>query len=215
MLKNNELVEENYIPTIPVLKSKPTRNKTYTLKEQENIFNYLEKKDPNLLLLIKFVSYSFMRPIEVCRLRIKDLNLETKTVEFKAKNSQLKTKRLPQILLNDLPDLSQLEKESLLFTAEKIGGFWDANETNRRDHFCKRFKSVVKDHFKFNEDYGIYSFRHTFITKLYRELIKSMTPEVAKSKRMLITGHTTLDALKKYLRTVDAELPADYSELFK
>jgi integrase len=215
VLKNNELVEENYIPTIPVLKSKPTRNKTYTLKEQENIFNYLEKKDPNLLLLIKFVSYSFMRPIEVCRLRIKDLNLETKTVEFKAKNSQLKTKRLPQILLNDLPDLSQLEKESLLFTAEKIGGFWDANETNRRDHFSKRFKSVVKDHFKFNEDYGIYSFRHTFISKLYRKLRKEASPFEAKSELMQITGHTSMSALEKYLREIDAELPEDYSNLFK
>ena len=156
-----------------------------------------------------------MRPIEVCRLRIKDLNLETKTVEFKAKNSQLKTKRLPQILLNDLPDLSQLEKESLLFTAEKIGGFWDANETNRRDHFSKRFKSVVKDHFKFNEDYGIYSFRHTFISKLYRKLRKEASPFEAKSELMQITGHTSMSALEKYLREIDAELPEDYSNLFK
>jgi hypothetical protein len=30
---------------------------------------------------------------------------------------------------------------------------------------------------------------------------------------MLITGHSTLDALKSYLRDVDAELPEDYSGL--
>ena len=175
VLKNNELVAENYIQSIPVLKSKTERNKVYTLKEQQNIFEYLEKQDQLLLLFIKFVFYSFIRPIEVCRLRIKDINLDTKTVQFKAKNSTLKTKIIPSILFDELPDLSQLNNESFLFTPDKIGGFWNANETNRRDHFSKRFRSVVKDHFKLNEDYGIYSFRHTFISKLYRKLRESFS----------------------------------------
>jgi integrase len=215
VLKNNELVDENYIQTIPVLKSKTERNKVYTLKEQQNIFEYLEKQDQLLLLFIKFVSYSFIRPIEVCRIRIKDINLETKTVQFKAKNSPLKTKIIPSILFDELPDLSQLDKESFLFTPDTIGAFWDANETNRRDHFSKRFRSVVKDHFKLNEDYGIYSFRHTFISKLYRKLRENASPFEAKSNLMLITGHKSMSALEKYLREIDAELPEDYSKLFK
>jgi hypothetical protein len=32
---------------------------------------------------------------------------------------------------------------------------------------------------------------------------------------MLITGHNTMDALDKYLRGLDAELPEDYSESLK
>ena len=32
---------------------------------------------------------------------------------------------------------------------------------------------------------------------------------------MNITGHTTMDALEKYLRDIDAELPEDYSNLFR
>ena len=203
VLKNNELVAENYIQSIPVLKSKTERNKVYTLKEQQNIFEYLEKQDQLLLLFIKFVSYSFIRPIEVCRIRIKDINLETKTVQFKAKNSPLKTKIIPSILFDELPDLSQLDKESFLFTPDTIGAFWDANETNRRDHFS------------LNEDYGIYSFRHTFISKLYRKLRENASPFEAKSNLMLITGHKSMSALEKYLREIDAELPEDYSKLFK
>lgn len=209
------MVDENYIPTIPVLKSKPERNKTYSLKVQENIFEYLEKQDPILLLFIKFVSYNFIRPIEVCRLRVKDVHIKSRTIEFKAKNSPLKTKMIPNILFDELPDLSKLDKESFLFTPEQIGGYWDVNETNRRDHFSKRFKKVVKEHFKLNEDYGIYSFRHTFISKLYRKLRESSAPFEAKSNLMLITGHTSMSALEKYLREIDAELPEDYSNLFK
>ncbi|WP_439128436.1 tyrosine-type recombinase/integrase [Polaribacter sp.] len=215
VLKNNELITENYIQSIPVLKSKPERNKTYTLKIQESIFSYLEKEDPHLLLFIKFVSYSFIRPIEVCRLKVKDININTKTVQFKAKNSPLKIKIIPNILFDELPDLSKLDKESLLFTPNIIGGFWNANETNRRDHFSKRFRKVVKNHFKLNEDYGIYSFRHTFISRLYRKLRENSAPFEAKSNLMLITGHTSMSALEKYLREIDAELPEDYSKLFR
>lgn len=61
----------------------------------------------------------------------------------------------------------------------------------------------------------MYSFRHTFITKLYRELVKGSTPFEAKSKLMLITGHASTSALEKYLRDIETELPDDYSSLLK
>ena len=80
-----------------------------------------------------------------------------------------------------MPDLSNLDKEAFLFTPNKIGDFWEANETNRRDHFSKRFRRVVKEQFHLNEDYGIYSFRHTFISKLYRKIRKEASPFEAKS----------------------------------
>ena len=83
---------------------------------------------------------------------------------------------------------------------------------NKRDYWSKRFKKV-KEVFGMGNEYGIYSFRHTFITKLYRELRKTLTPHETKSQLMLITGHTTFTALDKYLRDIDAELPADYSAL--
>jgi|GEM_PF-3993700 len=54
---------------------------------------------------------------------------------------------------------------------------------------------------------------HTFITKIYEELRKTLTPHETKSQLMLITGHTTMLALEKYLRDIDVELPEDYSDL--
>jgi len=215
VLEDNDIVTNNFVKNIPVLKSIPERNKTYTLQMQEDIFNYLEDKDPILLLYIKFVAFNLLRPLEVCRLKVGDLNLTDKIISFKAKNSPLKTKIIPQLLITDLPDLSNLNAKSLLFTPEKLGGEWNATVNNRRDYFTKRFKAVVKDHFNLGVDYGLYSFRHTYITKLYRGLVKSSSPHEAKSKLMLITGHATMTALEKYLRDIDAELPEDYSEMLK
>ena len=214
-LEDNDIIDNNFINKIPVLKSIPQRNKTYTAETQENIYTYLKEKDPILLLYIKFISYNFIRPIEVCRLKIGDINLRNKTVQFKAKNSPLKTKIIPQILIEALPNISKMNKDLFLFTPEKMGGVWDTAEDNKRNYFSKRFKKVVKDHFGLGEDYGLYSFRHTYITKLYRKMVEKSTPFAVKSKLMLITGHSSMTALEKYLRDIDAELPEDYSEMLK
>ncbi|WP_282136362.1 tyrosine-type recombinase/integrase [Seonamhaeicola maritimus] len=215
VLEDNEMIASNFIKKIPVLKSKPERHKTYSQETQKAIFTHLSDTDPILLLYIKCISYGFLRPIEVCRLKIKDINQVDRTIQFKAKNSPLKTKIIPKILWDDLPDLSKLNGASYLFTPNQIGGDWDTHEDNKRDYFTKRFKKLVKDTFGLGADYGLYSFRHTYITKVYRALVKKSSPFEAKSKLMLITGHTSMTALEKYLRDIDAELPSDYSEMLK
>ena len=212
VLEDNEIIKENYVKKINVLKSIPKRNKTYTPQLQKDIYNYLDEKDKHLLLFIQFISYNFLRPIEVCRLRVEDIDIKDKKLYVKAKNSPVKIKIIPDILINQLPDLTTKEGKSFLFTQKGIGGKWDIEEENKRDHFTKRFKKI-KEFFKLGKEYGLYSFRHTFITKLYRELRKTYSPFETKSKLMLITGHTTITALEKYLRDIDAELPEDYSLL--
>ena len=214
ILEDNEIIKENYVKKINVLKSIPKRNKTYTPQLQKDIYNYLDEKDKHLLLFIQFISYNFLRPIEVCRLRVEDIDIKDKKLYVKAKNSPVKIKIIPDILINQLPDLTTKEGKSFLFTQKGIGGKWDIEEENKRDHFTKRFKQI-KEFFKLGKEYGLYSFRHTFITKLYRELRKTYSPFETKSKLMLITGHTTITALEKYLRDIDAELPEDYSLLIK
>ncbi|SNR50848.1 Phage integrase family protein [Lutibacter agarilyticus] len=215
VLEENEIIPINFVKNIPVLKSSPERHKSYSKQLDDDIFNYLEKKDPILLLYIKFISYNFLRPIEVNRIKVKDINLKERTLSFKAKNKALKTKIIPDILLESIPDLSEIDPNDFLFTPKQFGAKWEASENNKRDHFSKRFKKVVKDHFNLDKNYGLYSFRHTYITKLYREIRKTSSPFEAKSRLMLITGHSTMTALEKYLRDIDAELAEDYSELLK
>lgn len=214
-LEDNEIVKENFVKKIKNLKATATRNKTYTKIQQQEIFDYLEKEDPTLLLFIKFVSYNYLRPIEVCRLKIEDVDCENRTLSFKAKNSPLKTKIIPEVLWNDLPDLGTFKNEDYLFTPYGFGGEWESSDDNKRNYFSKRFKKVVKDKFDLGPEFDMYSFRHTFITKLYRELRKTKTPHETKSFLMQITGHTTMSALETYLRDIDAELPEDYSKFIK
>ncbi|RAR51058.1 tyrosine-type recombinase/integrase [Flavobacterium lacus] len=213
-LVDDDIITENFIKNISVTKSKPQRNKSYSSKQESDLLEYLEKNDPILLLFIQFITYNFLRPIEVCRLKVGDLNLKDKTLTVDAKNKLGKTKLIPQKLIDLLPDLSLKNHDDLVFTPTEFGGKWETLETNRRDYFTKKFKEI-KDEFKLDKNYGLYSFRHTSISNLYRELSKTLTPFETKSRLMQITGHQTMDALEKYLRDIDAALPEDYSSLLK
>jgi hypothetical protein len=77
-LENNEFIASNFITKIPVLKSIPERNKTFSDAMQKDIYTYLEEKDALLLLFIQFISFNFLRPVEVCRLKIKDIDIAKK-----------------------------------------------------------------------------------------------------------------------------------------
>nr|WP_246474357.1 site-specific integrase [Arenibacter arenosicollis] len=99
VLENNEIITENFIKKINVLKSTPTRNKTYTPSMEREIDTHLKEKDPLLRLFIQFICFNFLRPIEVCRLKIQDLDLQDGKIYVKAKNSPVKIKIIPEILL--------------------------------------------------------------------------------------------------------------------
>ena len=212
--EDNDLIKNNFVKNIKKLNTSPTRNKSFSKDQVAEIFTYLEQEDQLLLLFIKFVSYNLLRPIEVCRLQIQNIDIKQRTLSFKAKNSPLKTKIIPEILWKELPDLSQLKPEDYLFTPNGIGYEWNQTADSKRNYFSKRFKKTVKDKFNLSEEYGLYSFRHTYITKLYRSLVKNASPFEAKSKLMQITGHSSMQALESYLREIDAALPNDYSTHF-
>ena len=213
-LEENEYVAENFVKKIKVINTKPERNKTYSQKQVQTIFETLEKQDKELHLFIKFISYNFLRPLEVCRLKVKDIDIKNASLTIQTKNKTLKTQIIPKILLQDLYFLENKKPDNFLFTPFGFAQEWNVSEVGRRDYWTKRF-SKIKKQLGLGKDYTMYSFRHTYITHLYRELRKSYTPFETKSNIMLITGHSTMTALEKYLRDIDAELPEDYSHLLE
>lgn len=209
VLAENEMISENFIHKIPVLKSNPEKNKSYSSTEETTIFDYLDKNNKLLSLYVKFISYNFLRPVEVNRITIGDIDLNDKILKIKTKTG-FKLKRIPQVLIDEMPDISSYKKDAYLFGRKDFGQYWEASETSRRNDYSDYFFEVKKK-FGLGKDYGLYSFRHTFITKLYNTFIKEMTPEEAESNIMAITGHTSKTALRKYLREINAYIPDDYS----
>ena len=213
VLADNDIIPDNFIHKVPVLKSTPEKNKSFTTEEEAKIFNYLDKNNKLLALYVKFISYNFLRPVEVNRVKIGDIDLNDKILKIKTKTG-FKVKRIPQLLIDEIPDLSIYLCDAYLFGRKDFGQYWEATENNRRNNYSDYFLEVKKK-FGFDKNYGLYSFRHTFITKLYNTFIKEMTPDEAESNIMSITGHSTKTALRKYLREINAYIPDDYSKYIR
>ena len=141
-LMDNDVIYDNLVKQINVLKAVPERNKTYTPTQEKEIYHYLNENDPVLYLFVLFVSYNFLRPIEVCRLRIGDVDVRDKKIYVKAKNQPVKIKIIPDILIKEIPDLSKFKKEDFLFTESGIGGEWNTLESNKRIISLKGLKKL-------------------------------------------------------------------------
>ena len=210
-----DIIDRNFIKDISNEKTKAKTDRTFTKKELKDIVDWLRENDAYLLLYIRFVAYSFLRPVEVNRLKVKDINLEESLLYFQAKNKPLKVKRIPSIFIEDIKamNLHLYNKEHFLFTPKNEPSEWVSDDNSKRDAFSKRFK-VVKDKFNLGAKYGLYSFRHSFITNLFRTLRTTENKSYSEAIEFLqpITGHETREALEKYIHAHDMDIPKDWSD---
>src|SRR5699024_2559293 len=137
-----------------------------------------------------FVIYTFLRPREIIRLKVSDINLREKYLYVETKTKRKQIKKLVGPVLDWLEEInvSNLPSDANLFT--NLGSYfvWNATEKSKVDHFGNRF-AKVKEKLKFNGDYGIYSFRHTAAMDLFHAFMKQgMTEHEAILKLMPITG---------------------------
>jgi integrase len=209
------LIERNFIKDISNEKTKVKTDRTFTKTELKNIVEWLKYTDPYLLTYIRFIAYNFLRPVEVNRLKVKDINLEESLLYFQAKNKPLKIKRIPSIFIDDIKSLNLhlYNAEHFLFTPKNEPSEWNSSDNSRRDTFSKRFK-IVKNKFNLGSQYGLYSFRHSFITNLFRYLRSVEKKSYSEAIEVLqpITGHETRVALERYIHQIDADIPEDWSD---
>ncbi len=95
-LEDNEIIEDNFILKTNVLSTKPERNKTFTPEQESKLEIYMKENDPLLLFFVQFLSLNFLRPIEVCRLKIKDIDVSDKKNISRPRIKKLKLKSYPR-----------------------------------------------------------------------------------------------------------------------
>ena len=220
MEKKLLLIDYNFVKNIEKERTLEKRNRTLSNKQLKEITDFLRENDPLLLLVVKFVSYNFLRPIEVCRLKLKDLNLDDALLYYQAKNKPLKTKRIPSILLNDLKkmNLDNYNNDCNLITPSGIPSIWDATDQQRRSTITRRFTrlkvKMAETGINLEKGDNIYSFRHSYITNLFRHLRtqENLSFNEAIKQLMPITGHDSESGLMNYIHKIDADIPKDWSE---
>ena len=222
-LANDMVVGSNPVTVLKKRKENPQKNKPFTPEEIKEIRKYLVANDPGLLTFIRFVAFAFLRPAEVVRLTVGDVDLKNNRLSVKTKTETRATVRIVPQLANDIKamQLHKFKKTDYILTPGNTPGSWlnqrngnPTAENTRTKEFSDRF-TKVKDHFNFGSEYGIYSFRHSFVIDLYNSFVNAGATTIEAEMRMLpITRHKSLTGLRKYLRDVGALMPKDYGKNF-
>jgi integrase len=218
-LVNDDILEKNVALKIPNLESKPEKNQPFTKQQLNSIKEYLVKHDNYLFQFMKFVTYGLMRPIEICRLQVKHIDLVNNVIL----QAETKTERANILIIEPLRkvlekmELHKCNSEDYLFTKEELPGLWDVKrESSKTEFFSRRFKKLkdtIGMEIRLNQNHGIYSARYTVALDLYSSFKKEgLTDLEAKHKLMTITRHKSLDGLENYLREIGASLPENYTK---
>lgn len=213
-MEDNGLVERNFVRTIKMIKTVPTGNRPFTKAEFERVYDHLRANDPRSFLVFLLVTYTLLRPKEVCRLKVSDFEPQGKRFAVATKDGRLSTRIVPDIMAAHLPDLSTAPPGAHIIGRDKILERWDARPESKRGKVTGDFRKAKKI-LGLDTSYGLYSGRHYAITTIYRNLVKDRSQFEAKSILMGITGHASMKSLEFYLRNIGAELPDDYSDLLK
>ncbi len=219
-LRKKDLVYKNPFDDIDLLKSKPRKHRSYLASQEKEITELLEANDPNLGRFVRVFSYQFLRPIDTIRIKAKNVYLKDRILFVDTKTTGDEKKRIPEILVNDYQYLldQSTNPEDFLFTP--LGpGSWELKEGDKgkRDYFTTLYNKRVKKPLNLESEYDMYSHRHTKTEEVYRHLyeIHDGIEEKVLNELMKITGHASLAGLRKYLRSIRAQLPGDYSDLLK
>lgn len=171
------------------------KNIAYTDKQIQEIIPYVKENDPYLLNFIGFIYYALMRPSEIKRLKVRNIDMKKRQIRIEA--SQSKVKKLDILPIADglyqileQMDIEGANPDHYLFTLKRQ----PSEEPMSRSWTTERFK-LVKKQFGLNKNYSIYGFKHTAVCKWYEQ-----TKDIVRVQRMC--RHTSIDMTARYLKSL-------------
>ena len=175
-------------------------NVPFTKEDIDSIMTYLDKHDRLTAFFCRFINSTCLRPGEISKLRIKDVDLVKKQISIPldiTKNTKKNTIEKIEIednflaILNKL-NLSEYPKDFFLISnSETIVG----EKSISGNKAYKRLKKVLKILGLDEKGYTLYSFKH--FSNIQRYLNGWSLVEIMKSNR-----HSSITMTEKYLRGI-------------
>lgn len=171
------------------------RNVSFSESERLQLWEYLKTHNPELYLFTRFIFFTFIRPIELLRLRVGDIRPEMGEIIIQAHQS--KNKRQQSVVIPDAfkEEIRAMNLESfpmdyaLFSTNLKPGAKFRGRNMVTVDH------TKVLRHLKMKPDLTLYSWKHTGVVVAYTSGI-----DVYSIMRQL--RHHSLDQTMIYLKSL-------------
>ncbi|WP_046759357.1 tyrosine-type recombinase/integrase [Kordia jejudonensis] len=215
-LVSDDIVDYNIITAIKKLKENPKKHKAYSDSQIKVMREYMDKHDPYLRKFTQFIAYAFLRNVEVCRLRVKDIDLKNRRLYVQTKTEAQEVVPIIDNLVKVIQqmELHKYESNDFIFSDKEKCGKWDVIPKTKTYYFYRRF-AKMKEALQLDEDQTLYSFKHTAASNLYKSLAsEGKADEQVLTELMSFTRHKTKSQLRKYLRGIGASLAKDYSNKY-
>jgi integrase len=208
VLKIRGIIEHNPCYEIPRLGDRPDRHEPYTAQELQKLLELLAVEDKTMLHFCIFVMAA-IRPAEILRLQVKDVNLTEGVVVIKntkSKNSYGRVARIPGILLRYLADMPLADAPPHYYIFNATGQPAPEQHANKW-YWSKHFRKF-REALNLRKGVSMYSLKHTILIEMFKN-------GASMDEMMSYGGFKTLDALQAYLRRHLNHVPADPSERLK
>ncbi len=197
-------MEKSYVRTNPFekLKTKKEESKERTIIPKEvrdRITAYFMEKNPIFVIIMQLVYKSFLRPVEITRVKVEQLNFEKHCIEMKGsqkKNGKAHNGRMDEQLEALLRDhIKGAKPDDYVFGA----GTWKPGSKPSSSHSYTIIWDRMREALKLPREYQLYSLRDSGITSLLRAGAKDL--DVVQ-----IVGHSDLSMTFRYANHIDEDL---------
>jgi integrase len=161
-----DFIKENPAERVKKVRTNSEKNLSYEDEELTTLFKWIAENNPYLLVFCKFIYFSFLRPVEIVRLQIKDVDLNKMVINIPA--SKTKSGNRESVMIMDIlkptilaMNLDKYPPDYYVFSSKQKP---DAQGTTR-DYFTDKFKKA-KDKLGLSINHTMYGLKHTGISHL-------------------------------------------------
>lgn len=195
-----EKIQKNIAENIKKIKNIEIKErKVFSDSELKKISDYLYKNDYNFYVYTQLVYSCFLRPVEIQRLQVKNIDFESKKIIIGGEKTKNHAKRIIVIPTNVWEKtikfwekIQNLNKEMYLFGDNFLPNKKQISNANTS---TLRWNKVRKE-IGLSEEYLLYGLRHTGITKLLEN--KNLTLNEVR----MHAGHKSIQMTEHYGRHV-------------
>ena len=206
MMMERDLVEKNPFKKIANQAESAGRHVAFPDELRKKIEDHLILTNYRLYLFSQFIYYCYLRPIEILRLKIENID-DTRILIY---GSQSKNKKQESVVIPDafLPLVQSMKlrdypKDHFIFGR----GMMPSSIPLGRNRVSEQFKKIKED-LKFGPDYTLYGFKHSGNVNAYLAGIDIYS--IMRQNR-----HHSIEQTMTYLRQLGVSKNIEFSTLMK
>ena len=192
ILQSRGYIAESPVKNIRKLREEQTKSVALPPDHLRIVIEQVKKKDTDTYIFCLFVFYTFIRPLELRRLKVGQVDLKNQKIVIygnQSKNKKTEYVMLPEPLKKVLEENQFLERneESILFSDTTPLKY-------SRNKYSILFAKIVREQ-NLPKDYGLYCLKHTGVVEYYK---KGCGIKFIKEQ----CRHSSLEQTDKYLKSL-------------